>query len=313
MMRIFGAALLATAMLGASPSVARDDPAAPFLGRWDVALQTPQRTWASWFDIERDGDGVKVRMVGRWGHARWLPGARIANGHIQFTSPKADENSSDDLLFDGARSGDALVGSTTGNGAETWTWRAVRAPSLARARAPHWGAPIQLFDGHDLEGWTLLDPAHPSWQVNDGVMVSAGSGSELRTDATFTDFKLHLEYKNGPGGNSGVYLRGRYEVQIENDNPPQPPSMRTAGVYGFLAPTPEPARTTDVWHTYDITLVGRRITVIYDGALVIDRQEIPGVTGGALDADEGSPGPLMLQGSENGHLEFRNIVLTPAQ
>lgn len=75
---------------------------------------------------------------------------------------------------------------------------------------------------------------------------------------------------------------------------------------------PEQPRNADAWHTYDITLVGRRLTVVLNGATVIDNQEIPGITGGALNSREGDPGPIYLQGSEKGHVAFRNIVVTPA-
>jgi hypothetical protein len=302
----------AATLLAGPASASTPDPAAPFLGRWDVTLQTPGGDRASWLDIERDGEGVKVRMVGRWGHARWLPSAGVEGGRLRFVSPKADEGSDRDLAFEGDRSGDALVGRATGPGGAVWTWRALRAPALERKGPPRWGAPVQLFDGHDLKGWTLVDPAKASWRADDGVLLSAGDGSDLRTAATFEDFRLHIEFKYAKGANSGVYLRGRYEVQIEDDPHPEPPTMQVGGVYGFLAPNPPAARTPDVWRSYDVTLVGRRVSVVLDGETIIDNAEIPGITGGALDSREGAPGPLMLQGSEAGQVRFRNIVLTPA-
>jgi hypothetical protein len=82
-------------------------------------------------------------------------------------------------------------------------------------------------------------------------------------------------------------------------------------VYGFLPPNEDAARKAGEWQTFDITLVGRLVTVALNGKTVICSQEIPGITGGALDTDEGAPGPLMLQG-DHGPVEFRNIVLTPA-
>jgi hypothetical protein len=86
--------------------------------------------------------------------------------------------------------------------------------------------------------------------------------------------------------------------------------MRTGGVYGFLAATPEQPRRPGEWQTYDITLVGRVVTVVQNGQTIIDKQEIPGITGGALDSHEGLPGPIYLQGSEDGHVAFRNILIT---
>jgi hypothetical protein len=128
----------------------------------------------------------------------------------------------------------------------------------------------------------------------------------------FADFKLHLEWNCGPTSNSGVYLRGRYEVQIENESMDEPPSHHTGGVYGFLAPSPELPRTTGKWQSFDITLIGRKVTVVQDGKTIINEKEILGITGGALNSNEALPGPIMLQGSEKGHVSFRNIVVTPA-
>ncbi|MGA2097843.1 MAG: DUF1080 domain-containing protein [Candidatus Acidiferrum sp.] len=154
--------------------------------------------------------------------------------------------------------------------------------------------------------------ASPAWKVDNGVLITPGNGPELINNSKFEDFKLHLEFNCGPESNSGVYLRGRYEVQIETDSPTDPPSQRLGGVYGFLAPSPEPARTPDKWQAYDITLVGRMVTVVLNGTTIIDNKEIPGITGGALDSREGLPGPIYLQGSEKGHVKFRNITITPA-
>ena len=84
------------------------------------------------------------------------------------------------------------------------------------------------------------------------------------------------------------------------------------GIYGFIAPTADAAAPAAEWQAYDIRLVGRVVTVRLNGVEIISSQEIPGITGGALDSNEGSPGPLMLQG-DHGPIEFRNIVITPGK
>jgi hypothetical protein len=172
---------------------------------------------------------------------------------------------------------------------------------------------VQLFNGKDLSGWHESKAGPPDWTVKDGNLVSPGNGPELIGEEKFQDFKLHLEFNSGKDANAGVYLRGRYEVQIETESQGEGPSHHTGGVYGFLAPTPEQPRQPDVWQTFDITLVGRNVTVVQNGKKVIDHQEIPGITGGALDSHEGEPGPIYLQGSEKGHVLFRKITLTPAK
>jgi hypothetical protein len=285
-----------------------------FLGRWDLTLKTPLREYPSWLEITQENGQLKARFVSRWGNARPLPKCELSNGTITFVSPKEEEDRKDDMVFQGKRSGNTLVGTTTGPDGAAWQWTGERAPSLKRKSDPKWGKPMQLFNGKDLSGWTTSDPAATAkWKVENGTLVSPGHGAELITEAKFEDFKLHVEFNCSPGSNSGVYLRGRYELQIEDDPEPEGPTMRTGGVYGFLAPTPEQPRRPGEWQTYDITLVGRVVTVVQNGQTIIDRQEIPGITGGALDSHEGLPGPIYLQGTEAGHVAFRNITITPGK
>jgi hypothetical protein len=293
------------------------DTAAPvqsYLGRWDLTLKTPQHEYPSWLEITQEDGQLKARMVSRWGHARPLPKIELSNGTLTFVSPKEEEDRKDDMVFEGKLSGKLLVGTTTGPDGTPWQWTGEKAPSLKRESDPQWGTPVQLFNGKDLSGWTMSEPTStPSWKVENGTLISPGHGPELITNAKFGDFKLHVEFNCSPASNSGVYLRGRYELQIEDDPEPEGPTMRTGGIYGFLAPTPEQPRKPGEWQTYDITLVGRVVTVVQNGQTIIDKQEIPGITGGALDSHEALHGPIYLQGSEAGHVAFRNITLTPAK
>lgn len=284
----------------------------PFLGRWDLTLQAPDREWPSWIEISEEGGQLKARYTGRWGNARPLPKVEISDGKLTFVSPKAEEDSKADMVFEGKLSGKSLIGTVNGPDGSTWHWVGNRAPSLVYTRAPKWGKPVQLFDGKDLNGWHPDKPGAPEWTVQNGTIVSPGHGHELINDHKFQDFKLHLEFNCGKDANSGVYLRGRYETQIETESEAEPPSHHTGGIYGFLAPHPEQPRRPDVWQTFDITLIGRKVTVVLNGITVIDNEEIPGITGGALDSHEAMPGPIYLQGSEKGHVAFRNIVVTPA-
>ena len=298
----------------ANRSLAQASSDQSFLGRWDLTLKTPQRECPSWLEITQEGGQFHARMVSRWGHARPLPKVEISNGHILFVSPKDEEDRKDDMVFEGKLSGHRLVGTTTGPDGTPWQWTAERAPQLIANSTPTWGKALQLFDGKDLSGWAPSDPsAAAAWKVENGTLVSPGHGPELISTAKFSDFKLHIEFNCAPGANSGVYLRGRYEVQIEDDPQPEGPTMRTGGVYGFLAPSPEQPRRPGEWQSYDITLIGRVVTVVQNGQMIIDKQEIAGITGGALDSHEGLPGPIYLQGSEAGHVAFRNITITPAK
>jgi hypothetical protein len=284
-----------------------------FLGRWDLTLKAPDREYPSWLELREDNGQLKAEMVGRWGNARPLPSVELSNGHLKFVSPKEEEDSKADLVFEGTLSGKTLSGTLTGPDGKTWQWIGRRAPSLKRTSPPNWGSPIPLFNGKDLTGWHEDKPgASPVWKVENGVLVRPDRGPELINSSKFEDFKLHVEFNCGPTSNSGVYLRGRYEVQIETDSATDPPSQRMGGVYGFLSPSPEPPRKPGEWQTYDITLIGRMVTVVLNGQTIIDNMEIPGITGGALDSHEELPGPIYLQGSEKGRVMFRNILITPA-
>lgn len=284
----------------------------PYLGRWDLTLKAPDRDWPSWIEITEEGGQLKARFTGRWGNARPLPKVEVADGKLTFVSPKAEEGGNADMVFEGKLVGKNLVGTVDGPDGGTWHWVGNRAPSLIYTRAPQWGKPVSLFNGKDLNGWHPDKPGAPEWTVQDGVIVKPSHAHELINDRKFQDFKLHLEFNCGKDANSGVYLRGRYEVQIETESEGEPPSHHTGGVYGFLAPNPEQPRRPDTWQTYDITLIGRKVTVVLNGITVINDQEIPGITGGALDSREAMPGPIYLQGSEKGEVKFRNIVVTPA-
>lgn len=285
--------------------------AKPFLGRWDLTLQAPDREYPSWLEVRQEGADIKAQYVGRWGNARPLPKIEIAGGTLTFVSPKEEEDSKEDLVFKGRLTGKTLAGTLNGPDGKEWKWTAVPAPALDARRTPTWGKPIPLFNGKDLTGWKPSGPGK-EWTVQNGSIVSPGNGPELISDRPLSDFKLHMEFNCGTNSNSGIYLRGRYEVQIETESQQEPPSHHTGGVYGFLAPSPELPRSPDVWQTYDITLIGRRLTVVQNGTTIIDNQLIPGITGGALNSHEQAPGPIYLQGSEKGHVAFRNIVVTLA-
>jgi hypothetical protein len=284
-----------------------------YLGQWDLTLKAPDREYASWLNLSLDGGQLKAQMVGRWGNARPLAKVELSQGRLTFVSPKEEEGRPDDMIFKGVLVGKTLTGTTTGPDGTKWQWTGQRAPALKRESAPKWGKPKQLFNGRDLAGWRMAGPGTTVWKVEAGNLITPGNGPDLINDSKFEDFRLHVEFNCDANSNSGVYLRGRYEVQIETDSIDEPPSHHMGGVYGFLAASPELPRKPGDWQSFDITLLGRWITVVQNGQPIIDNKEIPGITGGALDSHEELPGPIYLQGSEKGRVAFRNIVITPAE
>jgi hypothetical protein len=280
-------------------------------GRWDITIYNSGKTMPSWLEVVHSGLHTLVgQFVGVGGSARPISKVNFTEGKVSFSIPPQWETGND-LSFEAALQGDSLTGTITFPNGKTYNCSAVRAPSLRRASVPAWGKKVKLFNGSDLKGW------HPSgeknqWVVENGVLKSAAAGSNLVTDATFTDFKLHVEFRYSAHGNSGVYLRGRYEVQILEENAVAPPKGTLGAVYGFIAPSEVVAKNAGDWQSYDITLIGRMVTIVANGTTIICNQEIPGITGGALDSNEGEAGPIMLQGDHE-PIEYRNIVLIPAK
>lgn len=284
-------------------------PRETLLGRWDLTVRGAEGAYPSWLEISEQGGRLTGRFVGRRGSARPLKRVVADGERLEFAV--GDEDASSEQVFTGRLARGQLRG-TTSEGGGALTWSAVRAPSLARSAPPRWGRPVTLFNGRDLTGWKSYPAnAKSRWEAREGILFNAGSGAGLVTEREFEDFRLQLEFKIEPGSDSGVYLRGRYEIEIEDSYGKKPDSYLLGSIYGFLTPTSLPARRASEWQTIDATLVGRRVTVILNGVTVIDNVEIPGITGGALDSDEGRPGPLLLQG-DYGPVSYRNITLTPA-
>jgi len=205
-----------------------------------------------------------------------------------------------EMTLKGAPSGDEFSGTGQYGKAGSFSWAGVRAPELPEPEAPNWGEPLELFNGVDLTGWRPRNPdAENLWTAQDGVLANRGKGTDLITPDSFWNFKLHVEVNCPQGSNSGIYLRGRYEVQVEDNYGEEPHSLRIGGVYGQITPTSNPAKPAGEWQIFDITLLGRWITIDLNGVRIIDNQEIPGITGGALDSAEAEPGPIMIQGDHS--------------
>ena len=183
------------------------------------------------------------------------------------------------------------------------------APKFTYVDEPNWGKPIKLFNGKDLSGWHL-DAEKDNWRIVNGILTNSKSGANLISDQKFTDFKLVTEFRYPEGSNSGIYLRGRYEVQIADNHGLEPSDIYFGGIYGFLEPNENVAKPANEWQRYEIKLVGNRVTIMANDKVIIKNQTIPGITGGALDSKEGDAGPFMIQG-DHGPVEFRLFEITP--
>jgi len=272
------------------------------LGRWDGNIEG-EESYPLWFELtERDGE-LAGRLQPRSGHTLTLSRVEASGDTLEMAVEGAS--------YRGTFDGESWSGTGAKDGA-SFTWTAVRAPELPAPTDPSWGDPVGLFDGEDLSGWIPRSLDHPNqWKAEDGVLVNEASGSDLLTQAKFGDFELHIEVNVPEGSNSGIYLRARHEVQVQDDYGKAISNVRMGAVYGQITPSSNAALPADEWQSFDITLLGRFVTVVLNGETIIEDQEIPGITGGALDANEGEPGPILLQG-DHGRILYRNIVLTPA-
>lgn len=294
--------------------------ASTIVGRWDLTVQGTDAPYSSWLEVTDSGGKLQGRFVGRFGSARPIKQIEFNGGKLKFSLPPQYERMKVDLVFDGKLAGAKLEGTTNGEDGATLKWSGARAPALKAKANPKWGQPIQLLNGKDLTGWKLrAEKGKGCWSVEDGAMTNSKGCVDIITEQKFQDFKLSLEFKladpqtnGGQPSNSGLYLRGRYEAQILDDFGKEPESHGMGSIYGFLTPKMNAAKKAGEWQKYEVTLIGRQLTVALNGQTVIDRQEIPGITGGALDSAEGTPGPIMLQG-DHGKVWFRNVVLTPAK
>ena len=282
----------------------------PFAGRWDFTTTTPGGVGANWLGVTEKDGGLEVWFQPTGGHVIQIKDFKVDGSHMTITvSPAQGKRPATTWDLDAA--GEKLTG-VQKRGEATMALTGLRAPDLKRSDPKAWTNPEPLFNGKNLDGWEPIgDPAKSHWVAKDGMLVNDEHGANLKTTRTFDDFKLHFEVNCPDKANSGVYLRGRYEGQMEYEPAGTEPRERSMGsVYGRLGPKEELPRKPGEWETFDITLVGRMVTITRNGVTTIEHKEIEGITGGALDAREGEPGAFYIQGGRTGGLKFRNITIS---
>src|SRR5664279_5328197 len=282
-----------------------------FTGRWDLEV-TPKaantKAYPDWMEVGVKDGAPAVRIQPRSGSAYYVKGFKIAGTHLSIQN-------NDTATWELDLKGGKLSG-VEKHGAQAFADLAgQRAPLLKHNPPKAWTAAEPIFNGKDLTGWESTNPALVNhWVAKDGELLNEAKGSNLKTTRKFDDFKLHIEFNCPEDGNSGIFLRGRYEVQVEYEKVDANDKFHSIGsVYSMLSPAVELPRTPGKWETFDITLGGRWLTVVRNGVKTIDNQEIAGMTGGALDSSEGEPGPFYIQGDHTGGMKYRNITIQVAK
>lgn len=271
-------------------------------GKWTAKRFVPQVNLTGIWQIDGEEGNAAIRFTQRNGQIRgrlMMPGKRMPISDAKLDGYSLQFTAGDQKCAAKVK-GDVLEG-TIGD------------TRFTAKRQREWEQPIELFNGKDLNGWKPLgDPNNFKWKVVDGIMRCEGHSSNIVSEKTFGDFKLHVEFRVPERGNSGIYLRGRYEIQVA-DSYGRPAGNHDCGsLYSRLAPSKNAGKPAGEWQTFDITLIDHYMTVVWNGKVVHDNVEIEGITGGAIDSNESEPGPIYLQGDHTA-IDYRKITLTPAK
>jgi len=308
------------ALLLATSLVAAEN---PFIGRW--ALTLPDGG-AGWLGVVETNGQFKSSIL--WGGGSVVPttSTKVESDQLIITRvtggrQKTTETITAELNGDKMKLTTATVdadGKAKGKPADFTGKRIPPVPPAPDLSKVKFGEPIQLFNGKDLTGWKTFGSKDVAWRVEDGLLRNVAvqepgkhkSFANIRTEREFEDFNIKLEFRVPEDGNSGVYLRGIYEVQVANSFGKKNDPHNCGALYSRIMPAENVSKPPGEWQSFDITLVERHLTVIHNGVKIVDNQPVLGCTGGALWSDEFKPGPIYLQGDHTS-VDYRNIVLRP--
>jgi hypothetical protein len=281
-----------------------------FDGRWDLQLlkENPDKAW--WIEVSGAGTNEpKGKFIGfPGGDLNDIKDLKIQDHQLTWSFENKDGRREYSAKIVGA----TLRGTMTGLGGPV-DFAGYRSPNLRDHDDNTWlkSSPVTLFNGKDLSGWTGLGSAQNlGWTVENDTLKSTGHAKNLITTGKYWNFLLHVEYKVAEKSNSGIGLRGRYEVQIQDDYGKPVESHINGALYSRIKPLLNASKKAGEWQTVDIRLVGRDISVTLNGKAIIAKQQIEGLTAIAFSPFEGEPGSIELQG-DHGPVEFRNVVITP--
>jgi hypothetical protein len=283
----------------------------PFAGRWNLTGIGADADHIYWLEIKDDAGKLSGMFLNRGGSPVPLFVAKVEDGELIFQTGNAARPGPE------FRARVKAGGKLTGWGMEDARkvmWEGVHPPVWppANANGAHtYGSPVVLFDGTSLDAWGVQDPTRPmNWSIVDGSMTNGDHANNLVSKAKFRDFKVHAEYRLVADSNSGIYLRGRYELQVMMDFGKPVESHGHMSIYSWVAPLVNATKPVGEWQEADAIMVGNKVTAVLNGQTVQDNTTIQAITGGALDADETAPGPLMLQG-DHSKVWYRKVTVTP--
>jgi hypothetical protein len=305
------AVALAAAAASFVPAAAQEN---PFLGRWNLIGTGDNAGAVYWLEVKEEGGKLTGKFLNRSSSPFPLPQIRIENGELIF-NPRGPKPEMLGPEFRAKVEGGKLTGSVEMPKGGTRTFYGVRPHKWppVNANAKHaYGKPVALFDGTSLDAWDVQHKTRPmKWSVEDGAMTNETPGANnLVSKEKFKDFRIAAEYKLDKGSNSGIYLRGRYELQVLDDFGKPIEEHAHMSIYGWTAPAVNASKPAGEWQTMEAIVVGNKVTVTLNGQKVHDNATLEAITGGALDANETEPGPIMLQG-DHGKVWYRKVTVTP--
>lgn len=283
----------------------------PFLGKWDITGVGQYSSYVYWLEVKMEDGKLTGYFLNRSGSVLKLPEIKIENGELVF-SPASRPNAPKPVHRAKVEE-ERLLGMLK-IGEQEIPWIGVRPPQWANSNTNgklSYGTPVVLFDGKSLEHFEgQHKDKELGWAIVDGAMTNQPPANNLVTRHQFQNFKIHCEYKVAEKTNSGIYLRGRYELQVLDDFGKEPEIHSHGALYSRVAPKVNASLPVGQWQTMEAIIVGNRLSVWLNGKKVHDNIVIDGITGGALDSNEGEPGPIMLQGDHE-KVWYRKVVVTP--
>jgi hypothetical protein len=282
----------------------------PYAGRWNLT-GAGENGGVYWLEIKDDGGQLTGMFLNRGGSPVKLATVKVENGELFFQGAAPQRGTAPEYR---ARIQGGKLAGTIKTPARTIEFVGERPPKwpAADANAAHkLGKPVELFDGKSMDTWDVEDKSKPSgWSAVDGAMTNTPHANNLVSKQKFQDFKIHAEYKLETNSNSGIYLRGRYELQVLDDYGKPPDVHSHMSIYAWKAPLVNASKPVGEWQAMDATVVGNKVTVFLNGQKVHDNATIEAITGGALDAKETEPGPIMIQGDHE-KVTYRKVTVTP--
>ena len=296
-------------VLGLTMTLSADQKA--FLGRWNLTGTGAHSDRVYWLEVTDEGGKLAGRFLNRGGSPVALESIKVEGDQLIFTIAGRPNVPAIEHRAKVERG--KLVGSTKERDTPI-QWVGVHPPTWppADANAKHtYGKPIELFDGKSLDAFDLQHKDRPSgWTVADGAMTNEPKANNLISKQKFKDYKIQAEYKLEKDSNSGIYQRGRYELQVVDDYGKPAEAHGHMSIYAWVAPKVNASKPAGEWQTMEAVVVGNKVTVTLNGQKVQDNSTFEAITGGALDANETAPGPIMLQG-DHGKVWYRKVTVTP--